>query len=132
LRSGQKIACLAGDDNHKPDCCCGGWVMINAENLEYNEIIDAMENHNLYASMGPEIKELYVEDNKAYLTFSKGEYAVMSTKGRRVKLMMAEVPDGINKVEFEILPSDGYIRFDVVDKKGKRANTCAYFLEDIL
>ena len=103
-----------------------------AENLEYNEIIDAMENHNLYASMGPEIKELYVEDNKAYLTFSKGEYAVMSTKGRRVKLMMAEVPDDVNKVEFEILPSDGYIRFDVVDKKGKRANTCAYFLEDIL
>ena len=128
LRSGQKIACVSTDDNHNMKSACGGWVMINADKLDYDTIIDAMEKHNLYASMGPEIKELYIEDNKAYLTFSKGEYAVMATRGRRVAKKMAENPDGENKVEFEILPQDGYIRFDVVDKYGKRANTCAYFI----
>ena len=102
--------------------------MINADKLDYDTIIDAMENHNLYASMGPVINELYLEDNKAYLTFEKGEYAVMSTQGRRVSKKIAENPDGENKVEFEILQTDGYIRFDVVDKNGKRANTCAYFI----
>lgn len=130
LRSGQKIACVAADDNHGMKDCCGGWVQINADKLDYDTIIDAMEKHNLYASQGPEIKELYVEDNKAYLTFSKGKYATISTKGRRVKKALAENPEGVNKVEFEILPTDGYIRFDVVDEKGNRANTCAYFLED--
>ena len=106
--------------------------MINSDNLEYGKIIESLENHNFYASLGPEIKELYIEDNKAYLTFLKGEYAVMSNKGRKVRKQMAKDPNGINKVEFEILPTDGYIRFDIVDKEGKRANTCAYFLEDIL
>ncbi len=128
LRSGQKIACVSTDDSHNMKSACGGWVMINADKLDYDTIIDAMEKHNLYASMGPEIKELYIEDNKAYLTFSKGEYAVMATRGRRVAKKIAENPDGENKVEFEILPQDGYIRFDVVDKYGKRANTCAYFI----
>ena len=131
LRSGQKIACVAADDNHGLASTCGGWVQINADKLDYETIIDALENHNLYASMGPEIQELYVEGNKAYLTFSKGEFASMSTKGRRVKKALAENPEGVNKVEFEILPTDGYIRFDVVDKKNKRAHTCAYFLEDL-
>ena len=131
LRSGQKIACLSTDDSHSAVTAGGGWVMINADRLDYNTIIDAMEKHNLYASMGPEIKELYVEDNKAYLTFSKGEYAVMSTEGRRIVKRLAENPEGENKVEFEILSTDGYIRFDVVDEKGNRANTCAYFLEDL-
>ena len=128
LRSGQKVACLSTDDSHSAKTACGGWVMINADKLDYDTIIDAMENHNLYASMGPVINELYLEDNKAYLTFEKGEYAVMSTQGRRVSKKIAENPDGENKVEFEILQTDGYIRFDVVDKNGKRANTCAYFI----
>ena len=128
LRSGQKIACLSTDDSHSAKTACGGWVMINADKLDYATIIDAMEKHNLYASMGPVINELYIEDNKAFLTFENGEYAVMSTRGRRISKKIAENPDGENKVEFEILPTDGYIRFDVVDKYGKRANTCAYFI----
>ena len=128
LRSGQNLACLASDDNHSEKTACGGWTMINADKLSYDAIIKAMENHELYASTGPVIKELYIEGNKAYLTFEKGDLAVMSTKGRRVVKKTAENPDGENKAEFELLPEDGYIRFDVADKYGKRANTCAYFI----
>lgn len=129
LRDGQRLACIAGDDNHNLSHTCGGYVMINAEKLDYKTIIDALENHKLYASCGPVIKSLYIEDDVAYMTFEKGEYAVMSTKGRRVNRQDAYNPDGENKVQFKILPDeDVYIRFDVVDKFGKRANTCAYFI----
>ncbi len=129
LRDGSKIACVSADDSHSAQTAGGGWVMINADELNYETIITAMENHKLYASMGPVIKELYIEDNKAYLTFSEGEYAVMSTEGRRIVKKLAENPEGENKVEFEFVPADGYIRFDVVDKNGNRANTCAYYLD---
>ena len=128
LRDGNKMGCIAGDDNHSMNSTCGGYVMINAEKLEYDEIINALESFNFYASTGPVIKELYIEDNKAYLTFEKGEYAVMSTKGRRVEKQEAQNSEEENKVCFNILPEDGYIRFDVVDKSGRRANTCAYIL----
>jgi hypothetical protein len=129
LRSGSRLGCIAGDDSHSLKSTCGGYVMINADKLEYDSIMNALENYNFYASTGPVIKELYVEDDKAYLTFEKGEYATMSTKGRRVEKQEATDVNGENKVCFTILPEDGYIRFDVVDKYGKRANTCAYFLD---
>lgn len=129
LRSGQKIACVATDDNHKPEDTLGGYVMINADRLDYGTVIGALENHCFYASTGPVIKNLYIEDDVAYLTFEKGEYAAMSTKGRRARRIAASNPDGENTVSFEIMPGkDGYVRFDVVDKCGRRANTCAYFV----
>ena len=132
IRTGQRIACVAADDNHSIDSTCGGWVMINADRLDYDTVFDAMENHRLYSSFGPEIKELYVEDDIAYLTFNKGKFALMSTKGRRVSKQAAINPDEENQVQFKIQPDDGYIRFDVVDEYNRRAHTCAYFLDEII
>ena len=132
LRDGHRIACTMGDDNHNIESTCGGYVMINAEKLEYGAIIDALEKHRFYSSQGPKITSLYVEDGTACLKFSGGEYAVMSTKGRRVDKQLAENPGGENEVRFKIFEDDFYIRFDVVDKYGKRANTNAYFLDEII
>ncbi|MBQ4543857.1 MAG: hypothetical protein IJA19_06795 [Clostridia bacterium] len=131
LRDGQKIACVSTDDSHNTNTALGGWTMINAEKLDYETVIDAMEKHNFYSSTGPEIKELYIEENKAYITYCKGSYATMSTEGRRVSRINAENKNGENTAVFEFLPEDGYIRFDVIDKYGKRANTNAYFIEDL-
>ncbi len=131
LRSGQKIACTMTDDNHIMASTLGGFVMINADKLEYNSIMRALEEHNFYSSTGPVIKSLYIEDNVAHLTYEKGAYAVMSNKGRRVQKHEAENENGINHASFDILKNeDGYIRFDVVDSFGRRANTNAYFLSE--
>lgn len=133
LRQGKKIACTATDDNHIFETTCGGYVMINADKLEYKTIIDALENHDFYASTGPIIKSLWVEDNKAYLTYEKGEYAIMRANTRRSVKVVATDPSGENTVEFQLDPQkEKYIRFEIVDKFGKRAMTCAYFMEDLL
>lgn len=127
LRAGHPMACTAADDNHLPAHTCGGFVMINAEKLEYTAILDALEHHRFYASTGPVIKELYIEDNTAFLTFEKGVYATMTTRGRRAVRKFG-TGDGENTVSFPIEKEDGYIRFDVVDTKNRRANTNAFFL----
>lgn len=132
LRKGKYLGCIAGDDNHNINSVCGGFVMINSQGLDYENIITSLENYDFYCSTGPIIKNLYVEDKKAYLTFEKGEYATISTKGRRSKKIDAKNSDTENTVCFDILESDGYVRFDVVDKYGKRANTVAYMVENIL
>ncbi len=128
LREGRQVACIAGDDNHTIDATCGGFTMINADSLDYSAVISALEEHRLYASTGPIIHELYLEDGYAHITYSGGDFAVMSTKGRRVDKQLAENCCGENTARFKIKNDDGYIRFDVVDKFGRRANTCAYFL----
>ena len=131
LRDGQRCACVCADDNHSAASSCGGYVMINADKLDYDTIMKALENHDFYASTGPVIKELYIEDDTAYLTYEGGIYATISTRGRRAQRIVAENPDGVNTVAFKFLPDDGYIRFDVVGKDGTRANTNAYFLDEI-
>ena len=132
LREGERIACVAGDDNHSINTTCGGWTMINAEKLDYQSVIEAMEAHNIYTSTGPEIKELYIEDDVAYMTFAKGVKAVMIMNGRTAFTKLAENPEGTNTVSFEI-PREGYtwIRFEVIDAAGEKANTCAYFLDEV-
>ena len=132
LRSGEKIACVCADDSHNQGHCFGGWVMINTDEFSYDGIIKALETHNFYASTGPVIKSLVIEDNKAILTYEKGAYATISCQSRRSKKLLSENIDGESVAVFDILPDkDGYIRFDVVDKEGRRANTNAYFCKDL-
>ena len=132
LRDGDRIACTANDDNHTIKSACGGFTVINADKLDYKSVIEAMEKHNLYASTGPVIHELYVEGNTATLTYSGGAYAAMSTNGRRVKRCEADDLLGENTVSFSFDPEkESYIRFDVVDNQGRRANTCAYFVDEL-
>lgn len=132
LRSGEKIACVCADDSHNPGHYFGGWVMINTDDFSYDGIIKALETHNFYASTGPVIKSLVIEDNKAILTYEMGAYATISCQSRRSKKILSENADGESVAVFDILPDkDGYIRFDVVDKEGRRANTNAYFCEDL-
>ena len=132
LRNGEKLACVSADDSHNPGHFFGGWVMINTDDFSYDGIIKALENHNFYASTGPVIKSLAIEGNKAILTYEKGTYAAISCKSRRSKKIFAENPGGENVAVFDILPDkDGYVRFDVVDEEGNRANTNAYFCGDL-
>lgn len=128
LRSGQKIACTATDDCHSLITACGGFVMINAEKLNYGEIMNALENHNFYASTGPLIKNLYLEDDMAYITIEKGKEVTLSTAGRRSDRKEVQNEGEEETISFKIFPEDIYVRFDVIDKYGKRANTNAYFL----
>ena len=132
LKEGERMACVMGDDNHGEASMCGAWTMMNADKLDYKSVITAMEHHDLYASTGPEIKDLYIEDEKAYMTFAKGTHAIMVMNGRTAYKKMAENPDGTNTVCFDI-PMDGYtwFRFEVVDAAGEKANTCAYFYDEI-
>ena len=69
LINGEKIYCVSTDDNHnfhgleKPYTdSFGGFVMIKAEKLEYETITKALVEGKFYASQGPLIHDLYIED----------------------------------------------------------------------
>lgn len=128
LRAGERVACFASDDNHGTRDTCGGYVMINADRLDYKTIMTALENHDFYASTGPVIKSLYIEDGKAYITYDKGCSVTLVAGVRRAKKVAAENPSGENTAVFDVSPEDKYVRFEVADEYGNRANTNAYFL----
>ena len=135
LRDGKRVAASCGDDNHNRlgdlDCSFGASVYVNADDLSYKSIIDGLTNGNFYTSMAPEIYSLYVEDGRVYIQCSNAVQICYSTRGRRVKSVRATDGGFLSEASFEIKDTDGYFRLDVIDAEGKRANTQAYFLEEL-
>ena len=131
LRDGKRIFASCGDDNHNSrDDSCGAFVMVNADNLTYDNIIEGLLKGNFYSSSGPEIYNLYVENGFVYIECSNAKHIHYSTEGRRVAFADADKNGYINSAKFQIDESDGYFRLDVIDEHGKRANTQGYFLDN--
>ncbi len=140
LRQGKKIYCVAADDNHswgasdrgKPACdCCGGWVSVFADKLEYESVTSALEEGRFYCSTGPEIKSFRVEDGFAYIETSPAHRISLITGTRRTEYVFAEYGHGVTEAKFHVNPNDIYFRIDIADDHGNHANTNAIFTEDI-
>lgn len=138
LRNGKKIFAIAADDNHNKhphntpySDSCGGWIMIKAENLQYETITDALFAGNFYASSGPEIYELYMEDDAVYISCSDAVKITFSKNGRGAKAVCAPKGERINHAAFELGETDIYFRLTITDTNGNHANTNAYFVEDL-
>lgn len=138
LSMGKKIYCIGADDNHnwKPEDSRyfdsgWAWTMIKAPTLDYREITRAMEKGDFYASEGPEIHELWVEDGRVHIECSPADRIFMTCGARHADIKFAENGKLITETEFEIRPECGYFRLTVVDEKGKHACTNAYFPGDL-
>ena len=136
LRDGKRIFASCGDDNHNNKESTrelhsgGAFVMVNADRLSYDSIIDGLLSGNFYSSMAPIIHSLYVEDGKVYIKCSDAKQITYSTRGRRTASVNSA--DGyVNEACFEIKEADEYFRIDVIDENGRRANTQAYFIAEL-
>ncbi len=131
LRDGKRVLLSVGDDNHSEAHCGGAFVMVNAEALTYENIIEALLDGRFYASTGPEIKEMYFEDGKLFVKTSEAAAIRFSTEGRRHGAVRAAEGESITEAVFDILEDDGYVRVSVLDAHGRRADSQAYFTEDL-
>ncbi len=138
LRQGKRIYCMASDDTHahypighEKNDCCGGWVNIKADKLEYCTITRALTEGNFYSSTGPEIYSLYVENGVLHIECSPC-CKIMFNTARRKAVSYISPNNTLTKGEMEIKPEDKYVRVTVLDMYGKHADTNAYFVEELL
>lgn len=139
LHLGKRVFPLATDDAHagkdNPHDCFGGFVMIKAEGLEYGKVMDALEKGNFYASSGPEIKELYLEDGILHVTTSPAAKVEVITERRARWCRRGE---NLTELTFDLsgylrtsrevkekrcMP---YFRITVTDARGETAQSCPY------
>lgn len=134
LRDGKRIFCSAGDDNHSRGGkdSFGGFVMINADKLEYRTITKALEEGKFYASEGPEIYGVYFEDGVLSVECSDAAQIRFNTGIRRTGVEYWDGEAPLNSASFKIWEGDHYIRITVTDRFGKCAYTSAYFTDDLL
>lgn len=139
LRSGQRLFCVATDDNHnsypfgEPFCdSFGGFTMIHAKDLSYASVIEALKAGDFYSSMGPEIYEMTIEGNCLTVKTSPVEKIFVQTQGRRCFRKAVKPGETMTEAKFEITGKEGYLRLDIRDGRGLHANSNAYFLDEIM
>ncbi len=135
LRLDKKMYCVATDDNHNrepfdsPLCdSFGGFTMIKADSLSYENIINSLLTGNFYSSMGPEIKELYIEDDTLYIKTSPVEKIFVITQGRDCYKKLANKGEVITEATFKLNGNEKFIRVSIRDEKGLYASSNGYFI----
>lgn len=139
LWEGKYLCPTAGDDNHghlddtTPNCdgfhC---FTMIRAEKLEYNTVLKAMEEGQLYATLGPTIEELYVEDGVVHIKTSPACKILLRTEYRGFRSVKS-LQDNLTEAAFDLGSFKNpprYIRFEIWDTHNRRAVTRAFFPEE--
>ncbi len=135
LRYGVKACPTGGDDNHSQKTCGKAWTMIKAKELTYSSLIEAYGKGDCYASSGPEILELYYEDDKISVKTSPAAKITMHSEGREVQVKKPEEgADTLSCAEFLFNPKKQgkFIRIEVEDRERNRAFSNAYYTEDII
>ena len=141
LRRGERVFPLATDDAHLKRDCFGGFVMIRAEELTYEKIFGALQNGDFYASTGPQIYEISIENGVVKILTSPVAFVGLSTDTRHLFAKRVEgnfltetsfdigwhldmVKNGVNK--------NPYIRITLTDEKGNSAYSRAYFIDELI
>lgn len=136
LRAGKRIFCIGADDNHNrgkiPERdSFGAFTVIYAEKLDYKTVTDAMLRGDMYASQGPLINSLWVEDGVVHVTTSPARRIYIGAETRYSKSVIAEDGKLLTEAEFKLPEKFGYFRITVEDECGRHANTRAYFLDEL-
>ncbi len=133
LRHGQKLLCTMGDDNHNFngsfEGSFGGFNYIGVDELNYENVYNAMKDGTIYCSSGPIIKSIYIDTDewKIYVECSEAEDIIFTGYGRAFRHYYG---NNLTKADFKIFGGEKYFRITIKDKFGKVAHTHAYFLED--
>ncbi len=136
LQAGKRIYCIGGDDNHNHRPNTRRWdsgiafTMIKADRLDYPSITKALLDGHFYASDGPQIHALWVEDGSIHITCSEADRIMLNCQTRRAKAIYSENGEPLTYASFPLTePNGSYVRLTVEDARGKHACTNAYFLE---
>ena len=134
--AGKRMCVVAADDTHRPHTIGGSFTMIGAEKFSYDGVIKAMEKGDLYASCGPLIHSLTLDDAKLRITCDEAYEICLETNARHAQRVAGEK---VTEAEFDISvwmektqgDPNAFIRLTVKAQNGKYAATRAYFREEM-
>ena len=143
MRCGGKAAAVATDDTHffcqdfnSPYTdCFGGYTMIKAPSLKYEDVMGAMERMECYASTGAEIYSLYLDDNeegqpvKLHIECSPCHSVSVLSDVRETRIIRS-FKDDITVVDVELKPDYNSFRVECMTLDHKRAFSRGFFREE--
>ncbi len=139
---GKRVYPFATDDAHKIEQCCQGWTWVKAEDLTYDSIFGSLSKGELYASWGPELKELWAEDGIIHIKCNEVKEIYLVTECRFARRKKACEGELLTEAEFDLRwyfsmvnkgnrNSKAFFRIVLVDADGNRAMTRGYFADEL-
>ncbi|MBR5521482.1 MAG: PHP domain-containing protein [Oscillospiraceae bacterium] len=128
MRHGTYVNCFASDDNHNegiyPDSF-GGYVMVQAEELTHENIINSLLEGRYYSSGGAEITQWGIKDGSVYVTCpgAKRINFVFGGKVGSSKTVVYANDMPLTHVECPIKGHETHVRIEVIDMNDKKAWT---------
>jgi predicted metal-dependent phosphoesterase TrpH len=121
LAAGKRLNAYAADDAHfKTPDAAGGWVMVKADRLEPELLLEALKRGEYYSSQGPAIHDIAISGDEVRVACSPAVAIVAVGAGTSSRsahgcdLQRATLP-------LEPFSADEYFRITVVDERGRRA-----------
>lgn len=140
LRTGKTPYVHGADDNHNKapfgDLLCdsfGAWTQVLADDLSYDSVIRALEEGRFYATTGPTITNLTIDENgHVVLDCSPAQRIIAHHSPKRAQNVYN--PDGspVTHAEFDVPERASYVYFSVLTADGKAAHTHAFRREDFM
>lgn len=131
LRAGRKLRPFATDDSHTQldPATCGyeyfrGFTVVKAPELSYQALIDALDAGAFFASTGPMIHNLWLEDNILHLECSPicGVYVHGHLYSHRAAKV--EGSDCIERIDLDlgnVFANSDYLFVSIVNTRGEKA-----------
>ena len=132
LRLGKRIYCIGADDNHNSiEDSFGAFTVIKAPELTYRAITQALLDGHFYASQGPEIYGLWVEDGRIHIRCSDARKIECNFDIRRAFCAWSRPGEPLQEASFPLPERASFVRLTVTDFEGNHANTNAYWLDKL-
>ena len=138
LKLGNRLFPLGTDDSHMPESVGLSWIMVGAERLSYDSVIQALEVGDFYMSCGPEIFKLTVDRNILSITCSGAKTIALESHGRFARRVSASGEELLQGASFDLTDffakddgPDMYIRLTVTAPDGSYAATRAYYVSEL-
>ncbi len=139
---GKRVYPVATDDAHSLKDCCLGWTCIKAPALTYHDIYTAIEAGELYASWGPAVNALWIEDGIVHVTCEEVKEIHLVTERRFCQRKAAEEGKALTEAAFDLKhyfseaaagkdESRAFFRLVLTDARGNRAMTRGYFADEL-
>ena len=134
LRAGEFVFPLATDDAHSLSHAFGGFTVVEAERLDYESVFNALEKGDFYASNGPRIREMFLEDGKLTIRHDEAKRVTLRTERR---IAFTVTGEHLTETVFDLSwyqkwnetckdRTPSFIRITLEDERGRKAWTRAY------
>lgn len=140
LNLGNNVYPIGADDTHGSVTLGFSWIMVGAEKLSYDSVIEALEKGDFYMSCGPEIFDLTMYGSTLKISCSDARRVSVECRGRFADTVSAKDDKWLNKAAFDLSGfierangnNEEYIYLTITAPDGSYAATRAYYLNELI